>query len=81
MSQENVEIVRRAWEHFLSTGESLADAFAPDFVSDMSTFRGWPEQPHYEGVEGLNAFLRDWFEPFDEWSSWSRPTTTRELMW
>jgi ketosteroid isomerase-like protein len=32
----------------------------------MSSFRGWPEQLYYEGVEGMYAFLRDWFEPFDD---------------
>ena len=39
---------------------------APDFVWDMSPFGGWLEQPYYEGVEQVSAFLRDWAEPFDE---------------
>ena len=66
MSQENVEVVRTAWDHFVATGKPLDEVLAPDFVWDMSTFRGWPEQSCYEGVEGLRAFLRDWFEPFDD---------------
>jgi hypothetical protein len=34
----------------------------------MSTFRDLMGiQPHYEGVEGIRRFLRDWTEPFDEW--------------
>ena len=39
MSQENVEIVRRGFEHVRSTGEPLEEIFAPDFVWDMGTFR------------------------------------------
>ncbi len=66
MSQANLELVRRAWEHFVRTGEPLAAVFAPEFVWDMSPFRGWPEQLYYEGVEGMDAFLHDWFEPFDD---------------
>jgi ketosteroid isomerase-like protein len=61
-----MEVVQRAWEHFVSTHEPAKELLARDFVWDMSPFKGWPEQPHYEGAEGLDAFLRDWFEPFDD---------------
>ena len=61
-----MEVVRRAWDHFVSTDEPAAELLARDFVWDMSSFRGWPEQPSYEGVEGMYAFLRDWFEPFED---------------
>ena len=67
MSQENVEIVRRRYEHLAATGDYAAEAHAPDFVWDMSKFRGWPEQQTYEGVEGARAFLRDWLEAWDDW--------------
>lgn len=68
MSRENVEIVRRGWDHFLATGEPLEEVLAPGFVWDMSTFRDIPGlQPHYEGAEGVRRFLREWTEPFDEW--------------
>jgi hypothetical protein len=60
MSQENVEIVRRRYEHFAATGDYLAETHALDFVWDMSKFRDWPEQQTYEGVEGARVFLRDW---------------------
>ena len=66
MSQANVEIVRRGWEHFLATGELLEEIMAPNFEWHMSTFRGWPEQRLYVGVEGARAFLRDWTGPFDD---------------
>jgi ketosteroid isomerase-like protein len=67
MSQENVEIVRRGYEHFGATGDLLAEDAAPDFVWDMSKFRGWPEQQTYEGLEGTRVFLHDWLEAWDEW--------------
>ena len=68
MSEANVEIVRRGWEHFLATGELLEEIMAPNFEWHMSTFRGWPEQRLYVGVEGARAFLRDWTGPFDDWT-------------
>jgi ketosteroid isomerase-like protein len=67
LSAENVEIVRRAWEYFRTTGEQPQELIAPDFVWDMSKFRGWPEQQLYEGPEGANTFLRDWTQPFADW--------------
>ena len=67
MSQENVEIVRRGYEFFAATGEVRAEGTAPDFVWDMSNFRGWPEQQTYEGREGARMFLRDWLEAWDGW--------------
>ena len=51
MSEENVGIVRQGLEHFRKTGDFLDEDFAPEFVWDMSTFRGWPEQKTYEGIE------------------------------
>src|SRR5438132_2965199 len=67
MSQENVEIVRRGYEHFAATGDLLAEDAALDFVWDMSKFRDWPEQQTYEGLEGVRAFLRDWLEAWNDW--------------
>jgi ketosteroid isomerase-like protein len=68
MSQANVEIVRRGWEHFLATGQMLEEIVAQDFAWDMSTFRGWPEQQVYVGAEGTRAFLGDWTGAFDDWT-------------
>jgi ketosteroid isomerase-like protein len=67
VSQENVEIVRRGFEHFRATGGPLTDILAPDFVWDMSTFRGWPEKQTYVGAEGMRQFLGDWTSAFDNW--------------
>src|SRR2546427_12422608 len=67
MSDQNVEIVRRGYEHFAATRDVLAEITAADFVWDMSKFRGWPEQQTYEGIEGARDFLRDWGEAWDDW--------------
>jgi ketosteroid isomerase-like protein len=67
VSQENVEIVRRGFEHFRATGGPLPEILAPEFVWDMSTFRGWPEKQTYEGAEGMRQFLQDWMSAFEDW--------------
>ena len=68
MSQENVEIVRRGWEHFEATGELLKDILAPDFVWVMSTFRAVMDfEDEYRGMAGVERFLEGWIEPFDQW--------------
>lgn len=50
MSQENVEIVRRGYEHRQASGDFLEEIIAPDFVWDMSksscsSFGGWWPMP------------------------------------
>ena len=67
VSDRNVEVVRRALEHYLQTGQLLEEALDPDFVWDMSTFVGWPEQPEFTGPDGLRQFIEIWQEPWDDW--------------
>ena len=67
MSQENVEIVRAGFEHFRATLDFPTETMAPEFVWDMSTFEGWPEQKEYPGIEGARQFMRDWLEAWDGW--------------
>jgi ketosteroid isomerase-like protein len=67
MSQENLEIVQRGYEQFASTGHFVVDIATPDFVWDMSHFHGWPEQTAYEGLEGVQTFLRGWTAAWDDW--------------
>ncbi len=66
MSQENVEAVRRGYEHFSATGDFLEANFDPDFVWDMSTFP-WPERQTYPGIEGAREFLAAWLDAWEEW--------------
>jgi ketosteroid isomerase-like protein len=67
MSQENQEIVRRGYEHFMASGDFLPEIIHVDFVWDMSTFRGWPEQQTYPGIEGARQFIADWDEAWEDW--------------
>jgi ketosteroid isomerase-like protein len=67
MSAENVETFRRGYEHVIETGELLEDIIHPDFVWDMSTFRGWPERKTYDGLEGTRQFLTDWTSAWEDW--------------
>ena len=62
-----MEIVRRGYAHRQATGDFLEEIVAPDFVWDMSKFRGWPEQQVYEGLEEARRFIRDWTAAFDDW--------------
>ena len=68
MSQENLEIVRNAYERYAATGEFTDDIVTADFVWDMSNFHDWPEQQVYEGAEGARTFLRAWRGAWDEWA-------------
>jgi ketosteroid isomerase-like protein len=67
VSQENVEIVRRYYAYRQARGDFLAEILAPDYVWDMSHFRGWPEHQTYKGIEAARRFIRDWTAAFDDW--------------
>jgi len=67
MSAENVETIRRGYEHVIATGDLLEDIAHPDFVWDMSTFRNWPERQTYDGIEGARTFLADWTSAWEDW--------------
>jgi ketosteroid isomerase-like protein len=67
MSQENVELVRRA---FVATSggdpEATQAAFDPSIEWDMSGVAGWLEKRVYRGRE-VGEFLRAWA---DSWQGW-----------
>ena len=67
MSQENVETARRAYAHFKRTGDVLGEMFHPEYVLDMSNFRGWPDRQTYRGVGELRTFLAAWLEAWDDY--------------
>jgi ketosteroid isomerase-like protein len=65
MSQENFEIVRRAFEAFAAGGiEAALDFFAPDVV--LYAFPEWPGPSEYRGHDGVRALLAEWIENFDD---------------
>jgi ketosteroid isomerase-like protein len=63
MSQENVETIRRGYEHFRATREIRAH---PDLVWDVSKL-GWPDQQIYSGPEGAMQFNAEWAAAWDDW--------------
>jgi ketosteroid isomerase-like protein len=68
MSRENVDRLRAAYDYTARTGEIQREAVLPDFVWDMTTFRGAIFLGGtYEGVDGANEFLAEWLENFEQW--------------
>lgn len=67
MSWENVEFVRGLFAEFNTTQRAVTRGLTPDFVWDMSRFRGWPEEPRYYGPEAFDQFFAKWAEPYEEW--------------
>jgi ketosteroid isomerase-like protein len=65
MSQENVEIVRRAFEAFNQGGiEEALPSFVPDNV--VYALPEWPGPPEYLGHDGTRALVTEWTEIFDD---------------
>src|SRR2546421_7550611 len=65
MSQENVEVVRAAWDAWgRGDMDGLFAFLAQDVVFDTAHIRDWPE-PEYIGHAGLRRFLTEWLEVWD----------------
>jgi len=65
MSQENVEVVRRAYEHYNRTGEPDYSVLDPEVVYDVSTRTFDPFVYHgHEGVREFLALIREQWATF-----------------
>ena len=65
MSQENVEIVRKAYEAFAAGGvEATRDFFAADAA--LFSYPEWAGPSQYRGHDGLRTLLAEWTDNFDE---------------
>ncbi len=65
MSEENVEIAKRAYDTFAAGGiEAALPCFAPDVVA--YPFPEWVEDSEYRGHDGLRALIAVWTDNFDE---------------
>lgn len=65
MSEENVEITRRAFDLFVAGGiEAALVCFASDVVAHP--FPEWVEDSEYRGHDGQRALVTVWTENFDE---------------
>lgn len=69
MSQENVEVVRRAWEAYMGRDNEAALAlYHPKIEADW-TASGVPGFGVYRGMEGIQEMFRDWHTAFGEFSN------------
>jgi ketosteroid isomerase-like protein len=64
MSQENVEIARRAYERFTRDGTIDAEILAPD--AEWVAAREDPDAATHRGVEAIGAYFAQWHGAFEE---------------
>jgi ketosteroid isomerase-like protein len=64
MSQENVDLVRRGYEHFARTGEADPSAYAPDV--EWHSAAEDPGHGVFHGVEGVNELIAEVQEAMDD---------------
>ena len=65
MSSENVEIVRRGWQHLETTGEPDWEATSEDVeVHDHDI----PDRSEYRGHAGVRRWLENWGAAWAQWS-------------
>jgi ketosteroid isomerase-like protein len=70
MSAENVEVVRRAWNAWISGDLSALFAmFDPEVVWDTTNFVGWPEDDVYSGSEGVRRFFEAWLAGWESYEA------------
>ena len=66
MSQENLQIVRRAYEAY-ARGDLAA--ILGDLVPEMITYREEPDGATFHGSEGFLRAIAEWVEDFDEFAA------------
>jgi ketosteroid isomerase-like protein len=65
VTQENVEVVRRAWEAWKRRDiDGLFALYDPEIVWDMSHYDDVISGV-FRGHEGVRRFFRQWLEPFE----------------
>ncbi len=68
MSQENVDLIRRGYEHVSRTGELPGEIFHPDLIWDTTTFGIGFNLKKCVGIGEANRWLAEWTEGFESWS-------------
>ena len=77
MSQENVEVVRQAWEAFRRRDTEAALALYDAEVELHSAVDGRV----YRGLDGVRDFFRDWLAVWDDFSADVEEWVNAETMW
>jgi ketosteroid isomerase-like protein len=64
MSEENVDLVRRGYEHFARTGEADASIYAPEI--EWHSAADDPGQEVFHGVEGVKKLIAEVQEDIED---------------
>ena len=68
MSQENVEIVRAAWEAWeRGDTKALFALYDPEIVWDQTHYEAGELSTVYHGHDGVKQFFRQWLAPFESY--------------
>jgi len=68
MSQENVEVVRAAWEAWERRDmEALFGFYDPEIIWDQTGYQAGELAAVYRGHDGLRRFFREWLAPFESY--------------
>jgi ketosteroid isomerase-like protein len=70
MSQENVEVVRKACEAWVRGDfDAVFEINHPEVEWDTTHFEGWPENQVYSGREEVTRFLGEWLASWDSYEA------------
>ena len=68
MSQENVELLRAAWEAWeRGDMEAIFAFYDPEIVWDQTHYGPGGVSGIYHGHDGIRRFFREWLEPFESY--------------
>ena len=68
MSQENVELVRAAWEAWeRGDMEAIFAFYDPEIVWDQTHYGTAEMSGIYHGHDGIRRFFREWLAPFESY--------------
>jgi ketosteroid isomerase-like protein len=65
VSQENVEIVRRAWQAFADDGLDALTEFCDPEINWRAAEGALDDVGEMQGVEAVRRYLQDWLDTFD----------------
>jgi|SRR4051794_19089418 ketosteroid isomerase-like protein len=64
MSKENVDVIRRGFDHYAATGDQLWENYSDAVVvRDQQS----PDQAEYRGLDGVRRWIADWSAAWDDW--------------
>jgi ketosteroid isomerase-like protein len=67
MSEENVEVIRRAIAEFTEAQQVPSELVAPDAIWDLSSWPAWSGQQEFHGLDAFLAFFAEWIGAYEDW--------------